>query len=45
MSETMMAFAVTEKGKPMTGGDNMRNDKTYITEPYMSASPKGQLGE
>ena len=29
----------------MIGGDNMRNDRTYITEPYMSTSPKGQLGE
>ena len=27
------------------GGDNMRDDITYITEPYMSTSPKGQMGE
>lgn len=27
------------------GGDNMRDDRTYITEPYMSRSPKGQKGE
>lgn len=27
------------------GGDNMRDDRTYITEPYMSRSPKGQIGE
>ena len=27
------------------GGDNMRDDRTYITEPYMSTSPKGQIGE
>ena len=25
------------------GGDNMRDDRTYITEPYMSISPKGQM--
>lgn len=27
------------------GGDNMRDDRTYIAEPYMSRSPKGQKGE
>lgn len=27
------------------GDANMRDDRTYITEPYMSTSPKGQLGE
>ena len=27
------------------GGDSMRDDRTYITEPYMSTSPKGQIGE
>ena len=25
------------------GGDNMRDDRTYTTEPYMSTSPKGQI--
>lgn len=29
----------------MKGGDSMRDDRTYIAEPYMSTSPKGQLGE
>lgn len=27
------------------GGDSMRDDQTYRTTPYMSTSPKGQIGE